>query len=415
MRSTVRGPGVWWYVVRMALKELGGEWPVSIALCLAVTAVAAPLLVLGGLHNGVIGGILGGLRDDPGARLIRLQATGSARFGPDWFAEVGAWPEVGFLSPATRWAATQVEVFDPSGHREARASLLPTAPGDPILAPEAPPIRATKEVAISADLARALDVAEGGGVLVEVTRKLNGLGQSVAVPLTVVSVAPAANFARNGIFLSLDLLEQIENYKDGFGAPLLGVDGKQAPPRTHYPDFRLYARSVDTVMGLMERLGAAPYSLSLQAETGRIGFAMALDRNLGLVIAAVGGLGVFGLFGGVAAIQWSMAARRRRTIAILGLIGYRRGNLIALPVIQASALGLLGTLGSLGGAFAIQGLINRRLGETLFAAHGGVPCDISLSLALAAFAAILLISVVPALGIGVHYSTLEPANEIRET
>jgi putative ABC transport system permease protein len=399
----------------MALKELAGEWPVSVALCLAVTAVAAPLLVLGGLHNGVIGGILGGLRDDPGARLIRLQASGAARFDAAWFQEVGSWPEVGFVAPATRWAATQVTVLDGDGRKEARASLFPTAPGDPVLAADAPIPTRPDEAAISADLARALGVEVGQPILLEVTRKREGVEQNVAPRLTVTSVAPAANFARDGLFLSLALLEQIEAYKDGYGAPLLGVDGPAPPERTHYPDFRLYARTVDQVMGLMARLTAEPYSLSLQAETGRIGFAMALDRNLGLVIGAVGGLGAFGLLGGVAAIQWSMAARRRRTIAILGLLGYRRGPLIALPVVQATFLGFLGTLGSLGGALVIQELINRRLGETLFAAQGGAPCDIPLSLSLAAFLGILAISILPALGIGIHYSMLEPANEIRET
>ncbi|MBK1665461.1 ABC transporter permease [Rhodospirillum rubrum] len=407
--------GAWRYLPRIAFAELRGEWPVAIAICLAIMAVTAPLLVLGGLHNGVIGGILSGLRNDPGARLIRLQATGASRFDAAWFAEVGSLPEVGFIAPATRWAATQAAILDVTGAKEQQASLLPTAGADPVFDASTPPLAGPLQARLSADLARGLGVGTGDSVLIEITRKIKDREERASVTLEVTAVAPPANFARNAAFISLDLLGQIEDFKDGFAAPLLGKTGTAAKPRAHYPDFRLYARSVEEVRPLMARLAAPPYGLSLQAETDRIDFALALDRDLALVVSAVGGLGAFGLMGGVAAIQWSMAARRRRTIAILGLIGFGKSTLIGLPVIQAALVGLMGAIASLGAALAFQALINHKLAATVFAHAQGVPCAITLPLALAALGGILVLSIAPALGIGIHYAALEPANEIRET
>ena len=87
------------YLVRLAWLDLRDEWPVSVAICLAIVAVAAPLLVLLGLREGVIGEMFQRLRSNPSMRIITLDATGSARFDAAWFDAARSWPETGFVLP----------------------------------------------------------------------------------------------------------------------------------------------------------------------------------------------------------------------------------------------------------------------------------------------------------------------------
>ena len=399
------------YLTRMALKDLAGEWTVSLAVCLAIAAVAAPILVLLGLHAGVIGEIFSGLRADPAAREIRLEATGSARFTPAWFDEVRTMPEVAFAVPATRFASTQVQAFDKSGERERRASLLPSGPGDPLFDDDQTLPTTQLEAGISHTLAEALKIAPGEEITLEVTRRRDGRNESGFVTLTVVSTARAADFERDALFVTLPLLIEIEDFKDGAGAPLLGAEGPAPKPRAYFPDFRIYANDISDVGPLTERLRVEPYNLSVKAQTGRIEFAMDLSQNLQLVIAAIAALGAIGLAGGLATIQWSMAARRRRIIAVLSLIGFHRGALIGFPVIQAATLGLAGAALTVIAAIGFAALINTWLGAAL----GGGAARITAVPALAVSGLILIISILPALVIGLRYSNLEPANEIRET
>lgn len=399
------------YLVRMALKDLAGEWTVSLAVCLAIAAVAAPILVLLGLYAGVIGEIFGGLRSDPAAREVRLEATGSARFQPEWFDQIRTLPEVAFAVPATRYASTQVQAFDATGERERRTSLLPTGAGDPLFGADARMPAQPTEAGISATLAEALGVAEGGTVTLEVTRRAGGRDEAGFVTLTIISVTKAADFERDALFVTLPLMVEIEDFKDGAGAPLLGVAGPPPGERTYYPDFRLYARDVADVGPLIARLSAEPYNLSVRGQTGRIDFAMDLSSSLQLVIAAIAALGIVGLAGGLATIQWSMAARRRRIIAVLSLIGFRRGALIGFPVIQAACLGLCGAVLTVVAALGFSAIINTWLAGAL----GAGAARIGAGPALGVTALILVISILPALVIGLRYSNLEPADEIRET
>jgi putative ABC transport system permease protein len=400
-------------LTHIAAKDLMGEWTVSLAICLAMTAVAAPVLVLIALYTGVVDKIFTSLRNDPAAREIRLTATGAARFDETWFAEARTWPEVSFAVPSTRYASAQGQLLDMAGTREARANLIPTGPGDPVFPPLGLVPGAPSEAGISAGLAGRLDAAPGDQLHLEITRSgvVSGGVERVLFPIKVIAVARAADFARDAIFISHALLTEIEDYKNGHRAPLLAVEGTDPPARRYFPDFRLYAVGIGDVGPLVTRLGAEPYNLSLRTEQSRIDFAMKMDRSLSLVITAVGILGILGLAGGLAAIQWSMAARRRRTIAVLSLIGFSRASLVGLPVLQALMLGALGSVMTVITAWAFTILVNSALTGSL----GLAATRLDLGAVALVTGLIVGVSVAPALWIGRVYSKLEPSDEIRET
>ncbi|MEM1383229.1 MAG: ABC transporter permease [Pseudomonadota bacterium] len=403
-------------VLRLAWADLRHEWTVSLAMCLAITAVAAPLLVLIGLYEGVVGGIFADLRQDPAARTIRLQASGAARFDQAWFEAARAWPEVAFAVPSTRWAAAQGQVFGPEDARESRASLVPTAPDDPVFDAGSPPLQSPQQVKLSQALAEAVGAEMGSTVTLEISRtRPGGTGETRVVTLSVVDIARPARFERRALFVTGAFLNQVEDFKDGFAAPVLSADGPAPPERSHFRDFRLYARDISDVSPLLARLRAEPFRLTVTGATGRIDFATGLDRSFQLVIWAIGGLSVMGLAGGLAAIQWGMVARRRRIIAVLSLIGFSRATLVAFPVAQAVILGLGGAALTIAAALTFATVINAGLGTRLGLGDGARACIISFWAATGMAALIVVISALPATVIGRRFAMLEPADEVRET
>lgn len=403
------------HLVGLAWADLRDEWPVSVAVCLAIVAVAAPLLVLLGLREGVVGEMFARLRSNPSMRIVTLDATGAARFDEAWFEAARGWPETGFVLPSTRFAAGQVDLAPAGGSgAEERASLIPTADGDPVFGPGSPALQGPFEAKLSADLAARLGVARGGRVAAAVEREgEGGRVEPALLDLLVVDVAPAQGYEGRAAFVSFELMLAVEDFRDGFAAPLLGVrEGDARGPRGAYPNLRLYARSLEDVAPLAARL-REDHGLSVSSRGAEIGAALNLDANLRAVMRGLVLLGALGLAGGLAAIQWSMAARKRRTIAVLGLMGFGRFWLVGLPVAEAGLLAGVGAVLTIGTALLFGAWINAHLAASLGAS--GRACVLTLPLLASGTALLLLLSVLPALRIGARYATLEPANEIRET
>ncbi|MEO1091055.1 MAG: ABC transporter permease [Pseudomonadota bacterium] len=396
-------------LLKVALADLGHEWSVSLAATFSMVAVAAPLVVLLGLREGIIGELLERLRADPAVRLVTLDATGAARFDPAWFERMAARDDVAFVHPATRFAAAQVDLIAEDG--EARVSLLPTAPGDPVFGTDVGALETPFAIKLTHDLAQRLRVGTGSTLGLAFERSVGGRIEPLVLTVTVADVAAAADHQGRAAFARFELLTAIEDFRDGFRAPLLGVAaGEQRQERAFVPNFRLYAADIDDVAGLVRDLQAE--GLSVSSRSDAIAAASNLDANLRLVVGALLALGVLGLAGGLAAIQWSLAVRKRRLIAVLGLIGFQRGWLVGLPVVQAVLLACLGAALTLAAALAFAELVNLLLAESFGAEERA--CVITWPIAIATTLGLVAISILPALRIGLVFATLEPAHEIRD-
>lgn len=398
---------------RLAFADLLDEWPIALAVTLAIAAILAPLLVLSGLQSGVIGEIFDRLRADPAMRRITLDATGAARFDDDWFRTMRARPDVGFVMPATRFAAAQVDVSPVDGGRSLRVSLVPTGENDPVFQDGDPLPQSVDEVRVSSPVAEALGVGRGKLIAIDVERRrADGQVQAAGIDATIVAIADPLTHGGNVVLVRPELLAAIESFRDGFAAPTLGVtEGEEPANRTVYPNFRLYARSIEDVGGLAAHL-RQELQLSVTAQEGRIGSAIELDRNIGAVLSAIIMLGAVGLAGSLTAIMWASASRKRRTVAMLSLIGYGPAWLIGFPVVQGVTLALAGSAAGLALAFGAAHWINNFFAESFGAT--GAACTITLSAVLAGTLVVLVFSLLPSLLIGMKFNNLEPSDEIRE-
>ena len=402
-------------LLRLSLADLLDEWPTSVAVTLAIAAVLAPLLVLNGLRTGVIGEIFERLREDPAMRRITLDATGARRFDDRWFRTIRERPDVAFILPSTRFAAAQVDIapVDDASVQPLRVSLASTGPGDPVFGADSLPLGSSTEVKLSAAVAARAGLKLGDGLYIDVERRrANGRIEPAGIQATVTEIVPPDRHGGTVVFVRPDLLLAVEAFRDGFAAPELGfAAGPERANREAYPNFRLYAMRIEDVAGLAAFL-RDEQDLSVSTQAPRIASAVELNRNIGAVLRAIVMLGVIGLAGSLAAIQWAVAARKRRAVAMLNLIGYGRGWLIGFPTLQAALLAASGSAAAVMLAIAAATWINRYFAASF--GTDGAACVIEVSAMSIGTAAVLLFSLVPAAIIGVGFTRLDPSDEIRD-
>lgn len=402
----MRGPLL---ILRLAIADLAHDRLVSLCQIVMAAAVIAPLLLLFALKHGVATTLLAELRANP--ETLRIRPVGSYRLGPDFFQAMAARPETGFLAPTTRAIATQIYLSRMEGRAPlADIQMLPTAPGDPLGQGEAL-IAGPGQVALSAAAARRLEAGPGDQLRGIVERGRDGRVEPATVALTVARIVPEALYLSATAFVHPALIEAAERYRDGYEVPGFGWPGDRAwEPISEFASFRLYARDLADVAPLAEAARAA--GIETRTEADRIAGILALDRNLGALFLIVGSVAAAGLVGALLAGMVAGVERKRRALAVMGLLGFRRGLLALFPMAQAGLLALAGYGLSLAvygvGALAVQGYFAPLLRDGQ-AALALAPWHFA-----AAALATLALALPAALATGFRAAATEPSEALRE-
>jgi putative ABC transport system permease protein len=328
--------------LRLALADLRHRPVLALCAALGLAAVLAPLVLLAGLRQGVIGGLRAALLEDP--RATEIVTIANRDMPPELLASLAARGDVAFLVPRTRALSAAIQIEEAPG-RFGRVELLPSAPGDPLLAGGGP--RRAEEVVASASLARRLALAPGAEVAGVVGRVAGGERQLLRLPLRVVAVAPPEAASRDALFAAVPLLVTVEDFLDG-ALPEEARPGDSAGPRA-FAGFRLHAAAIEAVPGLAAELAAEGLPVASRAE--EVGALLRLDRDLALLFAILAGMGGAGYVVSLAVGIWAQVERQRRELALLALFGLPRAARRAVPVVQAAAIGAAGA--ALGAALAL--------------------------------------------------------------
>jgi len=323
--------------LRLATKDYLHEWQVSICFVLALAAVLGPMLVLFGLKFGIIGGMIDELIEDPSNREIR--PVSSARFDDNWINQMRARKDVEFILPRTRSIAATVQLSSSTADRFVNVEMIPTAKGDPLLRKTSSP-ETIKQIVLSPTAARKLNVELGDEIKGSVTRRYLGEAERVELVLSVVGIADADAFSRDGAFVNLELMEAIENYRDGIAVPSFRWSGEAAPAERTYPSFRLFSRSIYDVAGLQKALNAV--GVEVRTKSSDIELVMKMDRNLTMVYWAIAIIGLLGFSLSLGASLWANVDRKRKELSVLRLVGFRTGDIVWFPMTQAIYTAVLG-------------------------------------------------------------------------
>ncbi len=398
-------------IFRLAYRDFVHERRISLCFVLALMAVLAPLLVLFGLKFGLVDTLAQRLIESPANR--EVLAVGSRNFDEDWFATIGARPDVGFLVPNTRRiAASLSRLLNPESGQDLRAlQMIPTGVGDPLLGDAAQPPSGTAQLVLSASAANKLAASVGDRLVARIDRQRSGRDEGAVWELTLTGIVPAALLPDDAALVPLELLVATEDYRDGVAVPTLGWDGDPAPSRARsYARFRLYAASIYDVAGLEQTLTAD--GVEVRTRVGEIATMQALDRNLTRVFWLIALIGTLGFLASLAANLLANVERKRRELSIVRLIGFSTGSLVLFPVAQALLVAGLGAASAFAVFFPVASALNGWFADSL--EPGELICRLRPTHVALALATTLLGSAIAAAWAGWRAARIEPAEGLRD-
>ncbi len=391
---------------RLAVADFRFEARVSLCLVLALAAVMTPLLVLFGLKSGMVHTLQQRLLADP--RNLEVVVVGSQRLTADWLAALAKRPETGFSVARTRALSATVDARAADGRAFPGLEMVPSAAGDPLLpADVAPP--AGRVALLSATAAARLGVRAGDTLTAQVTRTVNGETQAARFPLTVGGIVPETAFPRAAAFVSLDLLVETEDFRDGLAA--LGAAGaaQRTAPRL-FAGVRLYARDLDAVAPLAGVLRGE--GMEVRTRAAEIDSVRAIDRVLSLIVGVLVAIGASGFLLSLGASLWANVERKRRDLALMRLIGFSGAAAAMFPAVQALLVAAGGILLSgavyLLVAWGFDAALGASLGENEFV------CRLPVGDYLAAAAATLVAALAAASLAGRRAAKVDPAEGLRD-
>ena len=324
-------------VFRLASRDYVHEWLMSVCFVLALAAVLGPMMVLFGLKFGIVGAMVDQLVEDPLNREIR--PIGSGYYDNAWLDSVRARPDVAFLVPRTRSIAATIELSSDSSSRIVSVELIPSDQGDPLLTNSLLP-QGTYRVVLSQSAAEKLNVAPGDTLDGSLARRFHGQQEREHLTFSVAAIAPASAFSRDGAFVTVMLLEALEDFRDGRAVPAFGWKGEPADSNRTYPGFRLYARSIYDVAGLRDAF--ARLNVDVHTRSAEIELVQRMNRNLTIIYWAIALVGLVGFSLSLGASLWANIDRKRKELSVLRLVGFRTADIVWFPMVQALFTAVLG-------------------------------------------------------------------------
>ena len=392
----------------LALRDLAHDRKVSLCMMASVVAVVAPLLLLFGLKFGIVSQMRHELLSDPRNKEVKMIA--SDNLDQAWFDRLRALPAVGFVMPLTRALNTVADLFVDSTHFIENIELIPTAAGDPLLGDLSPPA-AAGQVILTAMAAQRLGVKPGDTVRLNISRQLNKVNERAHMQVQVQAIVPSTAFGRAAAFVTLPLLVSLEDFRDGFQAPLLNVVKGETPrPRQHFARARIYATEIEQVESLASFL--TDQRIETSSRLAEIKAVQQIDRVLSIVFNVIAWAAVLGCAASMIGGLMANIDRKRKDLALLRLFGYGREAMLGYVVMQAMTLTALGfCLGYL--LYGVGSILfDQLLGVALSA--GRFVCRLEPMHVVFALCAALLVSLCVSLFGGILVTKIEPAESLRD-
>lgn len=358
-----------WLAIWLATKDWLHERSLSICGVLALASILAPLLILHGVHNGVVQRLRENLMRDPGVLVIVPQGSRGAGFEEEFLTEIASAPGVAYVIGRTRNVASELQVASETGRRQV-ITLEATSKGDPIFEKFGAPLpQAAKDnlqIALTYQAASKLEAKAGQTLTASLGRRSSsGKFESIQLELTIISVLPPEASNLDAGFISMPFLLAIQDFRDGISAPLLNYQGEMEPPQDrYYEGFRAYAVNMDDVENLEKWFLSR--NVPVNTRSRDIANIKKIDSTLGAVIGLIAGAGCAGFLAFMASTSLAAVRRKWKEIGMLRLTGFSKLSLRVFPLTQVLLTGVCGCLLAFllygGVAFSIDALFAEETG-----------------------------------------------------
>lgn len=357
-------------ILSLSLSDLKADRLMSLCAVAAMTAVIAPLLLLFSLRYGILTSLEDNLKNSPANLEIRMLS--GYELNQDFFDEMKADPDVGFIVGVTRALSLTSDLMG-KGRVKTMVDTVPTAKGDPLFKfSKVADLKDARSCVLTASLASDLNVKEGDSVKLAISRTVDGSLQSTARSLTVTGVLKNAAAAGAHIYLTLDVITAMEDWRDGY-EPLLFSDGsKPNTVRKTYSKARIYAKDLNSLERLSKKLRSR---FNISDKSSEVDNIRAIASVLNFIFMTVALVSVTGGALSLGGLILSSASRKARAYSMLRLIGLQPRGVIALIALEDLILGALAFALSFilysAGAFAFNSHF------AAFVSEGAVICSLT--------------------------------------
>lgn len=347
---------------KLALRHLFFERMMTICQIAALACIMAPLLLLFSLRFGILTELHNKLMNDP--KVLSLTLDMSYRLDSSFFENLAARPEVGFVVPQITALNALVDLKFPGA--AVRLSVLPTKPGDPVvlssnLSFEQP--LGSDEAFISYNLAQLRGLKVGDVVTMVVSRTRNGVRESVRTSLKLRGIVEERFVNDDCLLLNLDLVNAIDDYRNGYNPVLLSDGSKVNPQPRLYAKFRLYAKDLASVIPLYYYL--VNHNLNVSSKVREIQNLKAVSHVLNFIYGVIALVSVAGGALALTGLVLSALRASKRNFVLLRLMGQGSTGIYGVVMIEGLFIATVGfalalTLYSIG-----AGIFNTYFGTIL--------------------------------------------------
>ena len=347
---------------KLALRHLFFERMMTICQIAALACIMAPLLLLFSLRFGILTELHNKLMNDP--KVLSLTLDMSYRLDSSFFENLAARPEVGFVVPQITALNALVDLKFPGA--AVRISVLPTKPGDPVvlssnLSFEQP--LGSDEAFISYNLAQLRGLKVGDVVTMVVSRTRNGVRESVRTSLKLRGIVEERFVNDDCLLLNLDLVNAIDDYRNGYNPVLLSDGSKVNTQPRLYAKFRLYAKDLASVIPLYYYL--VNQNLNVSSKVREIQNLKAVSHVLNFIYGVIALVSVSGGALALTGLVLSALRASKRNFVLLRLMGQGSTGIYGVVMIEGLFIATVGfalalTLYSIG-----AGIFNTYFGTIL--------------------------------------------------
>lgn len=206
--------------------------------------------------------------------------------------------------------------------------LVPTDDDDPLMKLENKPLRLRRSngVILSENVAEQLDVKVGEVISLFTGRVLDERNERIEIELKIDGILPKVKTppGRKLAFVSLALLLEIEDYKDGFQIkrftknPVTTGEIKTAT-RNQFSKARIYANGLDDVYPIAQQL--KNQGIETLTQDRQIAEARHTDEVLSILFGIIAAVAVSGAMMSLAGSFLANIERKRRSLSLFGLFG----------------------------------------------------------------------------------------------
>ncbi|MGN1394094.1 MAG: ABC transporter permease [Succinivibrionaceae bacterium] len=320
-------------VIKLAFKDLIFERLLSLCIVASIVAVISPLLLLFSLKFGVVTTLKENFKANP--QNLEIKMLSGYKLEESFFNKLRDNPHISFIIPNTRSLSALVTVRF-NGKLKQNVEIVPSAENDPLLIYGGFKGSFYEDsLVISNRLSNELGVHLNDFVEVLVTRKINGINEAKKIKMQVIGILERSISNNYQIFMSLDNLSAIEDYKDGFDPNFVGEGSNLNLNRRYYAKARIYAKTIDDVEPLSIILRE---SYNISDKLPEIENIRAIDGVLRFIFLVIA---LTSIVGGILAF-WGLiisnCRRKTKSYAMLRLGGFSRKMIMQIILFENTVL-----------------------------------------------------------------------------